>query len=483
MIPLAPDSTLQPAAVAGSGLLRDQLYRYAEELQTLMQSHGELEQRFRTLSELHRSTIEGHSSVEGFIQLSQDIYLLTDCAGMITQCNPAAAAIASVPQLPGSYIGDLIVPAHLAALKHAMDALIRGHADATAGIELHFKSPAKAAALRITAATLLPARHNGVLQGIHWMIRDLTPQREAEFETQITSLVLDNAAEGVVIADVASNILAVNPAFTRITGYAADEVIGRTPAFLQADIAEGPFYADLWQALPVKGQWRGQISNRKKNGERFSAWQTLTSARDSEGKVLSYICVLSDLSRLFDAENRLLKLAHYDPLTELPNRQILQDRLQQLIAMAKRRRESFSLFYIGLDGFSRVNEAYGFAAGDVALKDVAHRFLTVVRGADTVTRVHSDEFIILMPGLSNANEIGVVAAKLICALSLPALSIDGHDLNVGASLGCATYPAHGTDAATLLRHAQQAMRRAKQSGGNKHYLHETTAESHHQGTS
>jgi len=477
MKPEVQASILQPEVMASSGLLRNQLYRYAEELQTLMQSHGELEQRFRTLSELHRSAIEGHSSVEGFIQLSQDIYLLTDCAGMITQCNPAAAAIAPVARLPGTKIDDLVVPAHIDMLRNAIDTLLLDHAHAGSGLELHFKSSTTEDALRITAATLLPARHNGVLQGIHWMIRDLTPQREAEFETQISSLVLDNAAEGVVIADVAGNILAVNPAFTHITGYTSDEVIGRSPAFLQTDIAEGPFYADLWQSLPAKGQWRGQISNRKKNGERFTAWQTLTSARDSDGKVLSYICVLSDLSRVLDTETRLLKLAHYDPLTELPNRQILQDRLQQLIAMAKRRRESFSLFYIGLDDFSRVNEAYGFAAGDLALRDVAHRFLTVVRGADTVTRVHGDEFIILTPGLSSVPEIGVVAEKLICALSLPALSIDGHDLNVGASLGCATYPSHGMDADTLLRNAKQAMRRAKHSGGNKHCLHEANAES------
>jgi PAS domain S-box-containing protein len=303
---LTQGSTLKPAAMATSGLLRDQLYLYAGELQTLMQSHGELEQRFRTLSELHRSAIEGHSSLEGFIQLSQDIYLLTDCAGMISQCNPAAAAIAPLAQVPGTYIGDLIVPAHLETLRNAMDALLMGDADATSSIELHFKSCLKAEGLRITAATLLPARQNGVLQGIHWIIRDLTPQREAEFETQITSLVLDNATEGVVIADVAGHILAVNPAFTNITGYTADEVIGRSTVFLQADITEGPFYADLWRALPLKGQWRGQISNRKKNGERFTAWQTLTSARDSEGKVLSYICVLSDLSRVLDAEPNCL---------------------------------------------------------------------------------------------------------------------------------------------------------------------------------
>lgn len=467
----APDAMVPPASSPGSGPLRAQLYRYAEELQHLMQSHGELEQQFRTLSELHSSVIEGRSSLEGFIQLSQDIYLLTDCSGIIQQCNPAAEAIAPVARLPGVYIGDLIVPAHLDALKSEMDALIRGRPTSQTGVELHFKSRAGETSLRLTTATLLPARHQGALQGIHWMIRDLTPQREAEFESQITSLVLDNAAEGVMIADVDGHILAVNPAFSHITGFGAEEVVGRTPAFLQRDIAEGPFYTGLWKALPARGQWRGQICNRKKNGERFTAWQTLTSARDSEGKVLSYICVLSDLSRVLNTETRLLKLAHYDPLTELPNRQILHDRLQQLIAMAKRRRESFGLFYIGLDGLGRVNAQYGYAAGDVALKEVAQRFLTAVRGADTVTRLGGDEFIILTPGLATATEIAIVADKLICALSLPPLTIDGHDLHVGASLGCATYPLHGTDAETLLRNAEKAMHRAKKSGGNKHCLH------------
>ncbi|MCX7144533.1 MAG: PAS domain S-box protein, partial [Proteobacteria bacterium] len=360
----AAGQTQRLAGASRDASLHDQLYRYAQDMQELLENHNQLEQRYRTLSESYASLAEGRTVLEGLIHASRDIYLMTDRKGTILRCNPAAEAIAPLSQLLGAYTADLLEPAHLQHLELLLEALQQGGEAPAHGLELNIH--AGGASTLIASVSPMPARVNGDLRGIHWMIRDVTQEREAEFESRISSLVLSNAVEGVMITDCNGDILAVNPAFTRITGYSAEEAVG----FLQSGLQDKAFYEKMWDALRSEGRWQGQVTNRKKNGELYTEWMALTSAKDAEGKVLSYIAVFSDLTPLAQAEKRLFHLAYHDALTDLPNRQLLQDRLQQMIGLAERRGETFSVLLVnGAEGDCRAPERidargrYGRAAG------------------------------------------------------------------------------------------------------------------------
>ena len=201
------------------------------------------------------------------------------------------------------------------------------------------------------------------------------------------------------------------------------------------------------------------------SGELYTGWLAVSTAQDSQGKTLSYIGVFSDLSRLVEAEKRLFQLALHDALTGLPSRQLLQDRMQQLISLNKRRAETFAVLFVDLDRFKQINDGFGHATGDGVLREVAKRLNASVREVDTVARIGGGEFVILTPGLCHEQDIHRVAAKIIGALLRP-ISIEGHELNIGASIGCALCPEHGEDTDALLKHADSAMYQAKHRGGN-----------------
>ena len=465
----AGGQTLRLPGASRDAALHDQLYRYAQDMQELLRNQNELEQRYRALRESYESIAEGGKVIEGLIHSSRDIYLMTDRAGTILQCNPSAGAIAPVPRLLGVCLGDLLAPSHLEGFRLLIERLEGGGAAPAEELELHIRRQGSETELLIVAAGVMPARVGGDLRGIHWMLRDVTRVREAEFESEISSLVISNATEGVIITDCGGNILAVNPAFTRITGYSAEEAVGRNPRFLKSGLHDKSFYDQMWRAMRTEGRWQGQVTNRKKSGETYVEWMALTCAQDSEGRVLSYVCVFSDLSLLVQAERRLFHLTHHDALTQLPNRELLQDRLRQMIGLARRRGESFALMCVDIDRFTQINKTLGHPVGDMALREVASRLAESIRTVDTVARLGGDQFVILAPGLGRESDIALVVDKIVNALLVP-MSIDGHDFNIGASIGCALYPDHGEDEDTLLRHADIAIGQARRSGGNAYAM-------------
>lgn len=473
-----PDTDAKPAGgqttrlpgASRDAALHDQLFRYAQDMQELLDSHNDMEQRYRTLRESYESVAEGHTVLEGLIHASHDIYLMTDRAGTILRCNPAAGAIAPVAQLLGVCIGDLLAPSHLERFRLLLEQLEDGAAPPPEGLELHLESKGSQTGLLIAMSNAMPVRISGDLRGVHWMLRDITRASEAEFESKISSLVFSSAAEGVLITDCEGDILAVNPAFSKITGYSAEEAVGSNPRFLQSGIQNRDFYEKMWRALLSEGHWQGQISNRRKDGQIYAEWLALTSARDSDGKVLSYIGVFSDLSRLVNAEKHLFHLAQHDALTQLSNHQLLQDRLQQAIALAKRRGEIFTLLYIELDRFEQINDSPGHPAGDLALQEIAACLSASIRAVDTVARLGGDQFAIVAPGLAREEDIRLFASKIASSLQAPK-SIEGRDITIGASIGSALYPDHGEDAQALLRHAEMAMHQAKRLGGNSHSMY------------
>jgi len=454
--------------------LHEQLYRYAEDLQHLLERHGSLTSRYEEMRESCERLDESRAELEELIRCSSDIHIVTDIAGLILQSNPAAAVIAAPTHLAGYNLADWVQPAKRDVFHALCQSALEAGINDQRQQELHFRSDRNNGRAVICSAQVLVIRKRDEQTALHWILRDVTRQREREVENQISSMVFNNAIEGVMICAVDGDILAVNPAFTQITGYSAEEVIGRNPRFLKSGVQDANFYVEFWRDLRAKGTWQGEIYNRRKTGEVYPEWLTISAARDADDNVLSYIGVFSDLTRLLQTEKRLSYLAHHDTLTGLPNRLLFQDRLSQTISQARRTGVPFTVIFIDLDNFKRINDTLGHEVGDKVLQEAASRLVSAVREVDTVARLGGDEFVILAPTLTGSEDIGQVCNKALDALAPPIL-IDEHALTIGGSFGCAEYPLHGDDETTLVKHADVAMYRAKAMGGNVHVIYREQA--------
>lgn len=301
----------------------------------------------------------------------------------------------------------------------------------------------------------------GSLQEIAWLLK-------AKRELKLSAAVFNASTEGITVTDADNKIIAVNPAFLRISGYSSEEVIGRNPNVLSSGRQDRAFYQALWHELKTKRFWQGEIWNRRKSGEIYPEWLNINVVTDEEDKVLFHVAVFSDITARKQAEQKLYHLAHYDPLTKLPNRTLLQDRLQQAIAQAERHKNpKLALLFIDLDRFKLVNDTHGHMVGDLLLQEVASRLKATVRSSDTVSRIGGDEFVILLPELDNADDAAAVAKHIIESLIKPFLLHD-KDVHIGSSIGISLYPDDGGDVTTLMKTADAAMYTVKEAGRN-HY--------------
>jgi len=491
----AGGQTVRLPGSARAAALHDQLYRYAEDLQQMIERNGKLETHYEGLRETCNQLMEGREELDELMRRSRDIHVLTDAAGVILQCNPAGEVLAPAqllagkaaqnfaqqswlserPEVAGSLAGEnlktWVQSSHHDAFLELLAHTLQGGKYREQGWELHLQRDVSDAPPLIVSAQALVVRKEGKVSYLHWVFRDVTHLRETEFETRISSMVFKHSADGVMITDSEGEILAVNPAFSRITGYSAEEAVGNKPSLLQSGKQDAAFYTEFWKALREKGGWQGEIYNRRKNGETYPEWMTVSAARDEDGRILSYIAVFSDLSRLMRAEQRLSYLAHHDALTDLPNRLLFQDRLGQLLAQSKRTGAQFTVIFVDLDHFKPINDTYGHAVGDLVLSGAAKRLAAAVRECDTVARLGGDEFVILAPGLVGDTDIGHFCRKSIDALRQP-MQIEGHEFAIGGSFGCAEYPNHGDDEMELLKCADAAMYQAKAAGGNTHVTYD-----------
>lgn len=277
--------------------------------------------------------------------------------------------------------------------------------------------------------------------------------------------VYENTLDGVQILDPDWNVLSANSAFTRITGYTEEEVIGRKPQILLSGLYEHAFYETIWGSIHQMGHWRGEVKNRRKNGEFYHEELTISVINDDEGRVINYIAISSDISALKESQLRLEHLAQHDVLTDLPNRLLFGDRIEQAIRVARRKSGQVAVLFVDLDRFKIINDSLGHSIGDLLLKEAANRLQRCVRSADTVARLGGDEFALLLEGVSGVAGPEVVAEKVLTALGAP-VSLAGRETFIGCSIGISLYPQDGDDAATLLKNADIAMYRAKQQGGN-----------------
>jgi diguanylate cyclase (GGDEF)-like protein/PAS domain S-box-containing protein len=302
-------------------------------------------------------------------------------------------------------------------------------------------------------------------EGSIWVYADITARKEAEEKLRLSATVLEHIADGVMVIDAGGAIVAVNPAFTQITGYTEAEALGRDRTLTRSGRHDAAFYQALWDDLQSTGFWRGEIWNLRKNGEVYLEWLTVSAVRDNKGAISHYVGVFSDITLVKESQEKLDHLAHHDALTQLPNRLLFHDRLHHALQRAARENEQLALLFIDLDRFKNVNDTLGHHIGDELLQQVATALQDKLREGDTLARLGGDEFIVLLENVDGQYGASLVAEKLVGMFEQPFM-VAGHELFVTCSVGISLYPADAMDLNMLIRNADVAMYQAKARGRN-----------------
>ncbi len=294
---------------------------------------------------------------------------------------------------------------------------------------------------------------------------DIERRRQAEEQQRLAARVFDSSAEGVMITDAEQRILAVNEAFSKITGWSAEEVMGKTPAVLRSGRHDTLFFQTMWANLKAADQWRGEIWNRKKSGEIYPEFLTISAVRGPDARIENYVGVFADMSASKEFQQNLEFLAHHDALTRLPNRSLFRLRLEHSLEYARLHQQSLALYYMDLDRFKKLNDNLGHAAGDVLLLAVTDRLAPEIGEGNTLARLGSDEFVLLAEDIGDPQSALATARRLQDTFRRP-FTVDGTDYYVSASIGVSMYPQDGSDADLLIGRADVAMSRAKELGRN-----------------
>ncbi|MBU2702856.1 diguanylate cyclase (GGDEF)-like protein/PAS domain S-box-containing protein [Sporomusaceae bacterium BoRhaA] len=301
-------------------------------------------------------------------------------------------------------------------------------------------------------------------------VRDITDRKQSEERLRLAQTVFDNTIDGIIVINRLGTILSINEAFTALTGYSAEDIVGEGLKFLQSCIHDTEFLVELWRKVQASGQWQGEIWNRRKTGEEFTAWLNLKAVMDGEGRINKVVGVFSDLTARDHYVTQIRHQAFHDALTGLPNRALYYERLDHLLAYSQRTDQMFGVMFLDLDGFKMVNDEFGHNTGDLLLRAVAERVKSCIRSSDTLARMGGDEFTLLLPQIQQVEDVITVAQKIISAFKLP-YKLQQSTHQVTTSIGIALYPFHSRSAETLLKQADTAMYRAKYSGKNHFVLY------------
>jgi diguanylate cyclase (GGDEF)-like protein/PAS domain S-box-containing protein len=311
---------------------------------------------------------------------------------------------------------------------------------------------------------------DGTIIGAVLVLRDVTERQLAEEQLRLAASVFTHAREGIVITGPDGTIINVNQAFTEITGYSRDEAIGQNPRLLKSDHHDSEFYAGIWRGLIEEGYWAGEIWNRRKSGETYAEMLTISAVKDADGSPQLFVGLFFDITAQKEQQRQLEYIAHYDALTNLPNRVMLADRLHQSMLQTNRRGELLAVAYFDLDGFKEVNDQHGHGVGDRLLVVVAQRMKAALREGDTIARLGGDEFVAVLIDVSDVEASQPLLKRMLAAITQP-VHIDALEIQVSASAGITFYPqAQEVDADQLLRQADQAMYQAKLTGKNSYVL-------------
>ncbi|WP_295009415.1 EAL domain-containing protein [uncultured Dechloromonas sp.] len=430
-------------------------------LETLGRSIGQTVQRLNALDQSRRL----QQNLSGVFDALSDFIFVLDSDGIILHYNRAVTETLGYDQ--EALKGKPILTVHPANLREQAEARM---ADILAG--------------RTTSCPLPILCVNGneiqietrVMRG-YWdgkpvligVSQDISERLRAEERQRLAASVFDNAHEGIMITNQTGRIVEVNSTFTELTGYSRAEAIGQTPELLKSGHHDAAFYEQMWQTIEQDGYWQGEIWNRKKSGEIFVEQLTISAVHDGGGSISHYVAIFSDITVIKQHQQRLEHLAHFDALTQLPNRMLLGDRMRLAMAQTERSGKMLAVCYLDLDNFKPINDEFGHSVGDYLLIDVAQRLKTCVRAGDTVARLGGDEFVLLIANLDDLHECELAMGRIISALAQP-FRVSQRQVSVAASIGVTLYPHDGADSDTLLRHADQAMYAAKQAGLNRYHL-------------
>ncbi|MFT7288189.1 MAG: diguanylate cyclase (GGDEF)-like protein/PAS domain S-box-containing protein [Halieaceae bacterium] len=310
---------------------------------------------------------------------------------------------------------------------------------------------------------------DGEVLGNIGVIRDVTLRKKAEEKLTLSASVFTHAREGIMITDASGIIVEVNDTFSLITGYSREEAAGIIPTNFRTDRHGANFYTSLWSALQEHGYWHGEVWHHRKTGEEYAALLTISAVHDESGAVGHYVALFTDITEIKEHQRQLEEIAHYDPLTGLPNRVLLADRLEQSIVQSRRRASPLAVAYLDLDDFKIVNDTHGHAVGDELLVELSRRMKNVLREGDTLARLGGDEFVAVLADMHTVDDCDPLLSRLLEAATSP-VRLGDFSLRVSVSIGVTLFPQDHVDPDQLVRHADQAMYLAKQMGKNRYRI-------------
>jgi len=322
-----------------------------------------------------------------------------------------------------------------------------------------------------TSKTPIYDKDNSVI-GIVGIYEDITDWYHAQEKIQLAASVFTHARESIAITNAAGIILDINNTFTHVTGYSREEAIGKNPRFLKSGRQSPDFYAEMWETLLKEGFWSGEVWNRRKNGEVYAEMKTISAVYDEHDAITHYVALASDITPMKAYQDKLEHIARYDLLTNLPNRVLLADRLSQAMSQSIRQDKTLAVVFLDLDGFKVVNDTHGHDVGDELLIALSIRMKEALREGDSLARIGGDEFVAVLTDLTTVEDCEPVLERFLLAASEP-VTIDNVVLNVSSSIGVTLYPQDNVSADQLMRHADQAMYIAKESGKNRYHLFDT----------
>ena len=452
-------------AIACINLAGKRLGKISHATQVASQSLARLFAQTLARLEAQEEAKRQQENLSGLFNTLRDFFFVLDLQGNILHHNEAVSTL--LGYAPGSLIGQAVITLHP---PESRDFAAQVVSEMVAGTRSTCPLPimhADGGSIMVETRIVI-GQWNGqpAMFGISQDIRD---RLHAEQSQRLAASVFDNAHEGIMVTDQRGIIVEVNSTFSELTGYSRAEAVGQNADLLKSGHHDADFYKDMWATIRNKGYWRGEVWNRKKSGEIFVELLTISTVRDPNNEISHFVAIFSDITLIKQHQQRLEHLAHFDALTQLPNRMLLADRLQLAMAQTERDQKMLAVCYLDLDGFKPVNDIHGHATGDRLLVEVAQRLRQCVRGGDTVARLGGDEFVLLFAEINDVHECDHATSRILSALSAP-FAIAGSSIHISASIGVTLYPIDGSDADTLLRHADQAMYTAKQAGRNRYHL-------------
>ena len=420
------------------------------------------------VNEAKRTLRESEARKSAILNTSPDCIITVDHNGCILDFNPAAEKTFGYEreQVIGKLMTDMLIPA--AFRQQHQQIFSRHKANSTNDMvgrrveTTALRSNGEEFPVEVAVSIIEQEDKNPIFTAI---MQDISARKAAEEQLHLAASVFENTAEGIMITDAENLIRAVNPEFCKITGYDEQEVLGKDPSILRSDEHDEGFFQEMWLSLKEIGAWEGEVWNKRKEGEIYPARLSINTIRDREQNTIRYVALLNDITQRKEYEEKIWYQANFDSLTGLPNRTLLMDRLQHDLENAHRQEKPIALMFIDLDGFKVINDTLGHPVGDRLLQEAANRLGDCLREGDTIARLGGDEFTIVLPNIETPDQAETVAEKLLKHLAVP-FQLADQQLHISGSIGITLYPNDGDSSEMLLRNADTAMYRAKDSGRN-----------------